>query len=294
MTTVASVMEQTKRWLFTGGREQRNKLTSTIANNATSATLTYAMGGIAAGAKISMDLEDMHVWAVSGVTAGSTATIERGQYGSTAASHTAGAIVFVNPKFSNFEIFTELNNELAALSAAGIYQAATVDLTYNPAYQAYDLTSVTAAEDILALSYESLTGEYVPLQNWRLQRDLPTGDFPSGFALTITDYVDPGQTVRVAYRSPLTAVTTTTDDVTTLAGLPSTAVDLLAMGTALRLSASREVRRNFTEAQGDTRRATEVPAGANNAAPAGLRQQYITRLAQEVGNLKRRYPPKRP
>lgn len=291
-TTTQQVIDQTKRWLLTGAREQRNKLAVAVSANATTLTFTYALDGIKAGSRVSIDLEDYHVYATPTST---TATVDPAQYGSVSAAHLINSIVFVNPKFSQNEMFFEMKNEMQSLSAAGVYRVATLDLTASAAREAYNLTSVTSAEDILALSYESIgaTGEYLPLQNYRLQRNLPTGDFASGFALTINDYVDPGRTIRVAYRTAYTLPTTLSDDIVS-AGFPSSALDVLAMGTALRMSTSREIRRNFNEEQGDTRRADEVPAGANNQAPAGLRQMYLQRRAEEVGNLKRRYPPRRP
>lgn len=291
MTTVQKTIDQTKRWLFTGGREQRNKLNGAVNANASSLVMTYALESIAKGSRLSIDLEDYHVWSVSSLTA----TVDPGQYGSTSASHVNGSTVFVNAKFSNFEIFTELCNEMQSLSAAGLYRVATLDLTYSAAIEAYNLTSVTSIEDVVAVSYETIgsTREYLPIHNWRLQRNLPTGDFASGFALTINDYVDPGRTVRVVYRTAYTLPTALSDDIVT-AGFPSSALDVLAMGTALRLSVSREIRRNFNEEQGDPRRPEEVPPGANNQAPAGLARKYQERRAEEVGKLLRRYPPKRP
>jgi hypothetical protein len=293
VVTVQSIVDMTKRWLFTGGREAVNKLTSSVSANASSLTFTYDLGAIQGGARVSIDLEDYRVWSVSSPSA----TVEPGQYGSTSAAHNTGSLVFVNALFSQFEIVTEINNELLALSApgSGLFQIKTVDLTYSPSFQAYNLTSVTDAEDILAVSYESLgpSREYIPIDSWRFQRNLPTGDFASGFALTLLQGADPGQTVRVAYKAPFTTLSSLSDDLVLNAGLPASARDVVAMGAALRLSTSREIRRNFNESQGDTRRASEVPPGANNAAPAGLRQKYLERRNEEAARLQRLFPPRR-
>jgi hypothetical protein len=288
-----AVLDQTKRWLFTGGREERNKLNGSLGSTGASVTVEFALGAIQAGARISVELEDMHVWSA----AGQVATVERGQYGSTATTHADDSLVFVNPKFSNNEIFTELCNEIDALSSpvSGLFQVTTVDLTFNPSYSAYDLTSVTNLDGILSVQYEDIgpSREYIPIDSWRLQRNLPTSDFASGFGLTLQQYVDPGRTVRVVYKQPFVRPSSLTDDLVSVSGLPATAGDVVAMGTALRLSTSREIRRNFNEDQGDTRRAAEVPANANLNAPSGLARKYEQRKNEEAARLRQRYPIRR-
>lgn len=290
-STTQNLIDEVKRWLLTGQREMLNRLADPI-NTATDQQLVmeFALEAIQAGAKISIDLEDMHVRSVSSPNV----SVYRGRYGSTAATHPDASIVFVNPKFSQFEIFTEMNNELASLSspANGLFQVRTVDLTYAAGRDAYNLTSVSNLESVLAVSYESIGADqrYVPIDHWRIQRELPVADFASGYALTISSSVDPGATIRVAYADGFSSLSTVSDVVVIQTGLPATCLDILVMGTAIRLSASREIARNFYEEQGDTRRAAEVPPGANLNAPRGLMAKYQERIAEEAARLQRRWP----
>ena len=103
-----------------------------------------------------------------------------------------------------------------------------------------------------------------------------------------------GRTVRVTTIEPFTALTALDDDITADAGLPSSCADLLAMGAALALGAGREVSRNDTRAQGDTRRANEVPPGAQLGSLNAIRVQYRERLRSELALLLGKYPPRRP
>jgi hypothetical protein len=125
---------------------------------------------------------------------------------------------------------------------------------------------------------------------WHLQRIASTSDFASGFALVIDGYVDQGRTVRVVYKAPFTRATATTDDLATTCKLPSTANELLYLTAAVSLVYPREIKRNFTETQGDTRRANEVPPGANLGAARGWEAKRLSLLNGEIRRLQRKFP----
>ena len=78
--------------------------------------------------------------------------------------------------------------------------------------------------------------------------------------------------------------TLATDLSTTL--LQPSAYDLPPLGAAINLMAGREIKRNFTDDQGDVRRAVEVPAGAVAASANGLKQKRQLRINTEKARLK--------
>lgn len=296
MTTVASLLAECRNdYLMTGAREARNTL-SVAVTDTTSTTYAFSldMAGIARGTRISVDLEDSYVYGVSS----SAAIVSRGDFGSTAATHSTGAVVTVNPRFSDAQILRAFNHELQRLSAPalGVYQMKSVDVTFNAAISGYDLTSVTNVLDIYKLAYKD-TGSardwpVIPRAGWQYLPNLSTSEFASGKAIFIREGGWPGNPIRVWYKAPFTAsLAATTDDVLSVTGLHTEAHDILALGAAIRLSAGREVRRNFDESQGDTRRASEVPAGANLGANRGLQQQFQLRVREEASRLQLMYPP---
>jgi hypothetical protein len=57
--------------------------------------------------------------------------------------------------------------------------------------------------------------------------------------------------------------------------------------------AGREVKRNLTENQGDTRRAEEAPAGSQLQSVRGLLAVWERRLEEEKRDLLRRYGPRK-
>jgi hypothetical protein len=66
--------------------------------------------------------------------------------------------------------------------------------------------------------------------------------------------------------------------------------DILEMGVMIRMLSVREVKRNFMEAQGDTRRADEVPPGAIRDSFNNILRLRRDRIIAEKAKLARQYP----
>lgn len=289
MTTCLDLVEETRRQLDSGGRPEMNRLTTTINSAALTLDVDFDPGGIVEGAMLAIDLELIYVWSVSG----DTATIQRAMLGTTPAAHTSGAIIYVNPRWSNFTIFTAINQELAALSAPtnGLFQMKIVDLTYNAARRGYDLTSVTDLIDV----YDVRADFPGPARDWPrlhwniLARNQSTTDFPSGLALQLNQGGYPGRTIRVQYKAPFTPFAALTDNLT-VTGLAATAADIPPLGALARLVAPREIKRSITDSQPESRAATEVPPGTSRATAGGLLQLRQLRIREEAGRLNSQYP----
>lgn len=294
MSTVADLIANCRNdYLLVGSREERNLLAADLTADATSVAMTYEIPPLGRGAKLSIDLEDFYVWDVNQTA--KTATVQRGQFGSTAAAHTTGATVRINARVTDAQILRAVNDELKALSANDLFQIKTVDLSYKAAVDGYDLAGVTDVLSVWMVRYKSPTADtewpVISPSLWEYQRSLPTTSFASGHAIFIRGEAWPGQTIRVWYRAPFSAtLAANTDNVTTVSGLHAEAVDLLALGAAVRLTAGRETHRNFEETQGDTRRATEVPPGANIGGWRQLMAYRTQRLREEQQRLARLYP----
>lgn len=294
MTTLSDLVERTRRHLYTERRDERNRLSGAIDVDDTALTLGFDAGGVAKGATLAIDLEEMHVWDVSG----STVTVARADGGSTAATHADLTTIFVNPKFSAFSIMQALNEELSDLSSPtnGLFDVGTVSLTYSVGTDAYDLTSVTDLIEIIDVTYDANDGSSrwpsIPRSAWQLNRDLPTADFASGLMLTINGYAAAGQSINVVYKKPYTAFTLLTNNVETFAGVHATAHDILPLGAAIRLTAGAEVARNFLD-QGDTRRANEVPAQSRGSEMRALAALRRDRISAEKARLYAKYPVRR-
>lgn len=289
MTTAATILNRASRQLLSGTVEERNKLASTINDSATSVVLSYDLGGFRAGSVFELESELFYIWEAN--TATKTLTVERGYAGTTAASHTAGVLATLNPRFPRAQMLDALNADIDDLSstANGLFKVVTTNLTYNGADRQINLTSASNVIDLIDVRLRYMADDFPVIRGVRLQRDLPTADFASGYAVVLDEAVMAG-TLRVRYKTTFTRAASESSDLTTYCGLPSTCDDLVELGVILKMMSGREIKRTFIESQGDTRRPEEVPVGASRDSIANLLRLRRERIIAESGRLKAQYP----
>ena len=286
-------IDQTRDMLLSGYVEELLQLASNVNDSGTTLSITGApASGIVTGVIIEVDIEAMYVTAVSGTDV----SVIRAYGGSSAASHTAGDIVRVSPKFPAYRIMDALNDDLRDLSTPdnGIFQMKTTSFTYNASQDGYNLAGLSS-EDVQSI-YSVTYADPIPVEarepeinSWKLKRNRDTAAFTSGMALVLYGPGWPGKKVTVSYKSPLT-LTTTTNTAKSSTGLQTTAYDLPPLGAALSLMSTAPIRREFLDAQGMPRRADEVPPGAISASLRDLRVKREARVSSEAARLAAMYP----
>ena len=290
MSQVGDIIDKTNRQLLSGIVEERNKITASLTTTATSLTLLYDLDGIRKGSVIQIGQEQMYVWAVT--TASKTLTVDRGFNGTTAQTHSANAIVTLNPRFPRNQILEAINDELADLSSPvnGLFQIKTTEIQYNGSDRMINLSGVTGLQNVYSVHYRYQSDDYPRVAKFRLLRDMPVTDFASGYALALDS--GPGRSGKlvIKYKANFDFVSNESDDLVLASGLPDTAEDIIVIGAQLRLMAPREIKRNFTESQGDTRRANEVPPGAVTSSMTSLMRMRRDRVTAEAQRLQRLYP----
>ena len=289
MSTGTVVINRTLRQLLSGVVEQKNKLSGSLSATATSLTVLYDLDGLRKGSVFEIDSEMFYVWdAVAGTK---TLTVERGFNGTTATTHASGAIITTAPRFPRAQVLEALNDELRDLSSPvnGLYQVKYFDFDYNGSDEIINLPPVLSIIDLIGVHVRVTGDNYEWVRKVRLLRDLPTDDFSSGFGLKFERGIRSGR-LRIVYKAPFTALSNETQNLNTFAGLPDSCEDIINMGVQIRLMAPREIKRNFTESQGDTRRAEEVPAGAVAGSVQNLIRMRRDRIAAESARLKKQYP----
>lgn len=289
MSTVGTVIDRTVRQLLSGTIEERNKLASSLTASATTVTASYDLKALQSGSVFQIDSELFYIWDVN--PGAKSMTVERGWNGTVAATHTAGAIITVDPKFPRAQVLEAINAELDDLSSPmnGLFQIKTMDENYNGSWSMLNLPTTDKIIDLVSVSARHIATDYVTTRKVRLIRDLPNDDFNSGYALKFDESVRPGR-VHIVYKSPFNNVTTDNQNIQNIAGLPSSCEDILMMGAQIRLVSPREVKRNFTESQGDTRRAEEVGAGAIAGSINNIIRMRRDRITAEAAKLARQYP----
>lgn len=289
MTTVATILNRASRQMLAGTVEERNKLATTIDSDDTTVVCSYDIGGLRTGTVFEIESELFYVWDSS--PSAKTLTVERGYAGTTPASHTSGAVITVAPRFPRVQMLDAVNAELDDLSstANGLFRVVTVDLTYNGSDRQIDITGSGTIIELLDVRLRYLSDDYPVIHSARLQTGLPTSDFASGNTLVFDEPVMAG-TVRVRYKAPFVRASSESSDLTTNCFLPATCEDIVETGVILRMMNGREIKRNFVESQGDTRRADEVPPGAIRDSITNLARLRRERIIAEAGRLKAQYP----
>lgn len=285
MASTSDLLHASRRWLQSSGRGEYNRMVGALTNVATTGTLEFTPISVGPQAVLAVDLEEMLVFTNTGVA---ITSMQRGWNGSAAAAHAAGALVEVNPLFSDWRILNELNAELNSLSPQ-IYQVKTVTITATVA-SSYDLA--TDVLDVLAVQYNSYgpSEDWPQLGRWALLTNQDTAEFASGRALRLFEMPAPGRTIRVTYAAPLGTLAALTDTVETVTGLPASAVDIPAIGAAARLLSSREARRSQVDQQPEPRQAADVPPGSARSAASQLFALRDRRIKEESAKLSRLYP----
>ena len=289
MSTAGAVLTRASRQLLSGTVEERNKLATTVTSADTSIVLSYDLGGFREGSIIEIESELMYVW--ESATATKTLIVQRGYDGTTAVAHTNGVLATVNPRFPRQQMLDSLNSDIDDLSSTmnGLFRVVAQDITYNGSDRQINLTSGAGIIDLLDVRLRYLADDYPVIRKVRLQRNLPTADFASGFAIVFDEPVMAGS-LRVVTKREFTRASSESSDLQSACFVPQSCEDILEMGVLLRMMNGREIKRNFIESQGDTRRSDEVPAGATRDSLTNIQRLRRERIIAEAARLKQQYP----
>lgn len=298
-TEVGEVVERVRRQLASSLRYEINVLTPAMNATETTVQFTYALSaGLREGSVISIDRELMRVLSVD--RNAKTATVIRGWQDSEAATHTAGTEVWIDPRFTRFDIAEALIDEVNSWGRE-LYRVAD------------DTLSIVQDADTLELpaAWAGAWGVVDVLRNWteddstawprigvKLIRGTSTtggtyefeGAPTSGLLLRFTDRVFTGKLhVTVALPFTLDTLDDSTDLVTDV-GLQASMLDVLALGMKYRLMSDAEHSRSSRMTQDEPRRADEVPVGAALQSAGSMFSVYLRRKSEEANKLRTRYP----
>jgi hypothetical protein len=289
MSTAGALLERVNRQLLSGTVEERNKLSAGVSASDTSFVMSYDLKGLREGTVFEIDSELCYIWETTSGT--KTVTVERGYAGTTATTHSADAIVTLNPRFPKAQMLEALNQDIDDLSSPvnGLFRVVATDITYNGSDRQINLTGATDVIDLIDVRLRYLADDYPVLRGVRLQRNLPTSDFASGLALVFDEGTIAGS-LRVRYKAPFTRASSTSSDIQTACFIPTSMEDILEMGVMMRMMQTREIKRNFIESQGDTRRSDEVPAGAIRDSFTNIMRMRRDRIIAEKAKLARQIP----
>ena len=263
------------------------------AGGLSTSTTSVTIGSSSNLAKGVIEIDDELVLIDSYDKASNTLTIMpgfgRGYQHSVAVPHNQYAPVILSPAFPRVSVKQAINDTIASLYPK-LWANATTTITYNPAVTTYALPA--GIEDITTLSWQAIgpSKEWIPINNWRMDPMANTTAFPSGSSVSIHDRITPGRTIQVAYRKAPEILANSTDEFTTVSGLPASCRDVVTLGAAYKMLSYIDAGRvNLTSAEADAAD-SKLPSAAGTNVSKYIFALYNQRLNEESSKLSGQYP----
>ena len=297
--TVSTIVERVRRQLNSTVRLEVNVLGASLNPTETTVTLTYELqNSLRNGAVLSIDNELMRVVNVDELA--QEATVIRGWQDSIAAAHTTGVEVLVNPRFTHFDIFDAMLQEIDSW-APDLFDIVDVETATTDETRAVEL----------AVDYATALGVLRVRRNWTedaqslvwpditftLQRGSAaawSAASTSGLIVRLTNNgvgrANVGSlllTIAMPYdASDIALDTVLSTDKNIGAGL----IELIELGVKYRLMMDDETGRSARNAQDEPRRNEDVSPNAALSLGQALANRYERRRNAEVIRFRTRYP----
>lgn len=229
MTTFRQLVDQVHSMLHssTGLQEQIAALTTGI----NASDVTVALSNTSGFSKGITEIDDELIYASSvDATALTLPAFGRGFRGTTAATHSSGAMVTYDPTFPRFDIKQAINQVLEAVYPT-LYQIKSTTFTFSGPQAAYPLP--TDCDGVVKVIWEAVgPSKYWPtVATWDFETN---SEVANGNAISIGEYVMPGRTVKVLYKAKFTQFAADADTFATV-GFPESGIDVLLYGAASKL-----------------------------------------------------------
>ena len=285
MTTLATAIDLVVNRLGKSTSQLINVHNGALNSTQTNITLTYDMAGSGVGSIIEINTEQMYVVAQSSLTR----TVIRGWNGTPAASHSSGAVIRVNPRFTKHAILGSFADELNSWPVElGPWDTVEVVVpAFEWIVELAPTRSGAAIQRLLDANIQPDTTSSFRQRSRidvRMVRDADADEYTSGYAIQMPHRFDKTRTVQVDMITnfDLTAVNagTTTVDLLTTTGVRSSLLDVLYYGVMWREMSSMEVGRTDPSANAPLD-AAEVPPTHLMQAGAALKQIRDTRMSEE-------------
>lgn len=285
MTTVQEAVFETREHLEGMDVVEYATLNGAITSGASTLVLNEDTVGIERGTLLSIDEELLRVTAINHST--KTATAIRGYGGSTAAAHDDAAGVEIDPQFPTFSVMRALKNEIRSWGPQ-LFKVTTESLAAEEGGAVVEGVTGEIYFVLEAGSFETDTGRWVRRHIELVRQGTSVYIQTRGHRLG-TEY---DEAITVTYAQPFDVSTFTLATELGSGGLeiPTSALDLPAIGAAARLLAPREVPRTSLRQQGNPRIRQEVPPTHIIQTAAALKRWRDMRVADEATRLRSQWP----
>lgn len=266
MTTLEDLRQRVRSQVmgFTRDQQQVSELASPMTASDTTFTLDANTAKNISRGLVEIDDELILVKALDPTT--SVASVMgllngRGREGSTAASHSANALVTMSPAIPRIRITEAINQTVLAMYPRIPIFSTTEISKLAPVFE-YQMPADT--EDIWYVVADTVgpTQVHYPTPRWRYNPMAPTSDFASGKSIQLLDYVTPGRAIRVVYVKAPTVLANASDNFASVTGYDDRMVEAVVWGATARLLPAYESARLQQMSIEGTERANLVPSTA--------------------------------
>lgn len=208
----------------------------------------------------------------------------RGQQGTTATEHVAGAKVSINPRYPRKRVAQAINQTVQACCPP-LFGVVTGELTAQPLKWEYPLPPET--RNLIRVEYlpwKATVYDWTPLRTARIKRDtgLPVLhlDTRAGYLASAIRYTVATNPVEL----------TSPDQPFTDCGLPDSAVDVIQLGSIPRLVTTTDLARQQYSHVESSERSVLLPPGSGANAAKFYYALFVDRLKAEAERLRQQYP----
>jgi len=204
----------------------------------------------------------------------------RGVENTTAAAHSADAIITMSPTFPRKAIKDSINDAITNLYPS-LVVLATTDFPFVAAQVEYAMPA--DAEDVWTVVGRWVGPERVSgaMPSWRFSTHPNASDFPTGRSIQLWTGITPGQNVRVVYVKRPAPLSANSDDFAATTGYPDSVADLVVWDAARRLLPSVMSARLQQTSVESTERSQLVGTGDVARAVQTYSAMYAERLQTE-------------
>ena len=298
-TTVENTIERIRRQLASTVRLEINTLGSSLTTSTTTFPLTYDLANsVRSGAVLSIGRELMRVITVN--VSSKEVTVIRGWQDTDAAAHSAADEVLINPRFTRFDIFDGIIQEIDSWSP-DIFKVADATGSFAVEATGFEVpTAYAAALGVVNLRRNftednSLVWPDMPFALHRGRSAQLTPTEGTGMYVRFTKglgYTTQAGTYAVRYAIPYDTadITSEASDLIADVGLDSPLLELVELGVKYRLLMDDENPRSSRSVQDEPRRNEENPPGGSINQSQAVLQRYERRRNAEVIRLRTLYP----
>ena len=232
------------------------------------------------GALVEVDQEIMLVTAAN--TSTRTLTVARGYSGTTAASHSDKANIFINPTFPRKSVFDAVADNIVRLYPT-LYNVTTITTTANSTYQEVAASTV----EVLSSYVQNASGEQYTSAGIELLKNFP----PSSTNTAVQFYnTSNGKTVYLVVKRKFVRPSAETDDLSTACLLEDEYQQIVMVGAVADIVGATDVDASTQEFITEKLAAENYPVGSGERLRNALLRLRSLLIDEARGNLRSLYP----